>query len=66
MSQETRSRLERDTEEAMLGGVCAGIANYLGTDPLLIRIAFLIWVMGDYGFIYLLLWILMPEKDYDR
>lgn len=33
-------RLYRDTENAKLGGVCAGIGKYFGTDPVWIRLAF--------------------------
>src|SRR5579863_3710763 len=31
-------RLFRDTENGMLAGVCAGIADYLGVEPMLVRI----------------------------
>lgn len=56
-------RLFRDTDNAMLAGVAAGLANYLGIDALLIRILFVIGVFtGGWGIlIYLLLWLLVPE-----
>jgi phage shock protein PspC (stress-responsive transcriptional regulator) len=34
-----RSRLTRDADEAMLAGVCAGIARHLGLRPKVVRIA---------------------------
>ncbi len=32
-------RLYRNTERGLLAGVCAGIADYLGVEPLLVRLA---------------------------
>ncbi len=37
-----RNRIYRDTERAWIAGVCAGIADYLGTEPLVIRLAALL------------------------
>ena len=57
-------RLFRNTDEAVLGGVCSGLSAYLGIkDPIIIRILFLILIFG-FGvsiFFYLLLWIIIPE-----
>src|SRR5690606_5379965 len=38
-SEQTR-RIYRDTDNAMLGGVLAGLAKYLNTDPLWVRLVF--------------------------
>lgn len=47
-----------------IGGVCGGIAEYFGIDPLLVRIGFLLMVFMGYGFLlYLLLWILAPRNE---
>ena len=35
-----RKRLERSRDDRYIGGVAAGIATYLGIDPILIRLAF--------------------------
>ena len=58
-------RLYRSVNDRMLGGVCGGLGDYLGIDPTFIRIFFfLIFFGGGAGFwIYLLLWILIPEVD---
>lgn len=48
-----------------IGGVCGGLAEYLGIDPLLVRIIVfvLIWC-GTIGlWLYLLIWLLAP-RDY--
>jgi len=58
-------RLFRSTNDRMLGGVCGGLGDYLGIDPTFIRIFFFIIIFGGgAGFwIYLLLWLLVPEAD---
>ena len=37
-SSSTRYRLWRDTDRGMLAGVCAGIADYIGVEPIVIRL----------------------------
>lgn len=64
VDEETASkRLFRDTENAMLAGVCAGIAKYLGTDPVWVRLAFVALVLlGASGvLLYIILWLIVPE-----
>jgi len=55
-----QKRLYRDEQNKVLGGVCAGIANYLNLDPLLIRV---LWVLlpGANLLAYLILWIAVPS-----
>ena len=55
-------RLSRSNNK-MIGGVCAGIAEYLGLDPTIVRI---VWVLllffAGFGImLYLILWIIMPK-----
>ena len=47
----------------MIGGVCAGIADYLGLDPTIVRIAWILTVFfaGFSILLYLILWIVMPK-----
>ena len=53
--------LRRSSTNKVLGGVCGGLAEYTGTDPLLWRVAFVaLAVMGAGIFIYPLLWLLVP------
>lgn len=53
--------MKRSTESKLLGGVCAGIGENYGIDPLFVRlafaIAFLMWGVGLLA--YCLLWLLM-------
>jgi phage shock protein C len=38
-STTTRHRLWRDTDRGILVGVCAGIADYIGVEPIVVRLA---------------------------
>ncbi|MDQ1663072.1 MAG: phage shock protein [Blastococcus sp.] len=61
-SAPTRPQLRRSGTEKMAGGVCGGLAEYSGVDPLLWRVGFVaLTVLGGSGLlIYLMLWVLMP------
>jgi phage shock protein PspC (stress-responsive transcriptional regulator) len=54
-------KLYRDENSKVLGGVCSGIANYFGIDPLIVRILFVIF-FGVAFFPYLILWIAVPSS----
>jgi phage shock protein PspC (stress-responsive transcriptional regulator) len=59
-----RKRLFRDTDRALIAGVCAGLAEYFGLDVLIIRILFVIATIVTAGWIillYIVLWLLVPE-----
>ncbi len=60
-----KKRLYRDEENNILGGVCSGIANYFGIDPLIIRIIFAATIIfGGFGtIIYILLWIIVLKAE---
>lgn len=56
-------RLYRDPEDAMLGGVCSGLASYFHTDRVWFRLGFVIAAIAGFGapvLIYILLWIVLP------
>jgi len=46
----------------MIAGVCGGVAAYLGVDPVLVRLAFVILLLASgIGLaIYVILWVVMP------
>jgi phage shock protein PspC (stress-responsive transcriptional regulator) len=58
-----RPQLRRSGTEKMLGGVCGGLAEYSGIDPVLWRVGFVgLTLAGGAGVVvYLLLWVLMPS-----
>jgi phage shock protein C len=57
-------KLYRSDTEYVIGGVCGGLADYLGMDPTIVRLLF---VLGAFlGFatvlVYLIMWIVVPEE----
>ena len=54
-------RLFRDEENKVLGGVCAGVANYFGIDTTLVRIIFVLSGIGFFA--YILLWAFVPSNS---
>lgn len=56
-------KLYRNTKDKLIFGVCSGIAEYVGIDPVIVRIAFIF--LGGTLLIYLLLAVLMPVKKCD-
>lgn len=56
-------KLYRDKDNALLGGVLSGLGHYLGVDPLWLRIimVILLFGLGTGFFVYIILWILIPE-----
>lgn len=61
---EEKKRLTRSNDK-MIAGVCAGIANYLGIDPTLVRIAYVLMVLfAGFGILlYVILWLVMPKSE---
>ena len=57
-----RGRLYRNADDKIIGGVCSGIANYLGIDPVIMRIIFVL-LFGALFWIYILLWIIVPSQS---
>jgi len=56
-------KLYRDKDNAMIGGVLAGLGHYFGIDKVWLRIFFLIlfFAWGTGVLAYIILWIVMPE-----
>jgi phage shock protein PspC (stress-responsive transcriptional regulator) len=55
-------RLFRDEHNKVLGGVCSGIANYFGIEPLVVRILWF-FLIGVNILGYLILWIAVPSTS---
>ena len=55
-------RLYRDENHKLLGGVCSGIGNYFGIDPIIVRILFVLF-FGVTFFAYFILWIAVPGSS---
>ncbi len=61
---EEKKRLTRSNNK-MIGGVCAGLAEYLDLDPTIVRIVWVLMVFfaGFGGLLYVILWLVMPNQQ---
>lgn len=57
-------KFERSTTNRVIGGVCAGLADYLNFDISLMRVLFVVAALcGSFGFwLYIILWIVTPSQ----
>ena len=57
--------LRRSRRHRMLAGVCGGLAEWLGWDPTLVRVLYVVVSILSAAFpgavVYLILWVVMPE-----
>lgn len=55
-------KLQRDSRNKVVGGVCSGLANYFDIDASLVRLLFaFMFLCASAGFwLYIILWIVMP------
>jgi len=65
MEDMSSARLLR-SRDRILGGVCGGLANWLGWDPTIVRIAYVLISILSAAFpgtiVYIILWVIMPEE----
>jgi phage shock protein C len=66
MAVETRKSLRRSRSNRMIGGVVSGLADYIGMDPVLARVLYVLISVFSAAFpgilVYLILWVVMPEE----
>ncbi|MEO6761089.1 MAG: PspC domain-containing protein [Candidatus Saccharimonadales bacterium] len=58
-------RLYRSVTDRRIAGVCGGLAEYFGIDPVIVRVIAIILLLpgGLPGFVpYVILWIVVPDK----
>ncbi len=59
-------KLYRSQSNKVIAGVCAGLANYLGIDPTVARILFVLVSFFSAAFpgilVYVILWAVMPSE----
>ena len=58
--------LSRPRSGRVIAGVCAGLAERFGWSVFLVRLLFLLSIVipGSQVLVYIVLWILMPSRDY--
>ena len=59
--------LRRSRSDRMLAGVCGGLATYLGMDPTIVRVVYVLASVLTVAFpgilVYIILWLIVPEGD---
>lgn len=64
MNDANGRKLIRPFEGRMVAGVCAGLGDYFGADPNIVRLVFAaLSIFGGAGVLmYLVAWLLVPEE----
>jgi phage shock protein C len=59
--------LRRSRDHRLIGGVCGGLADYLGLSPTKVRILYVLGSVLSVAFpgilVYLILWFVIPNQD---
>jgi phage shock protein C len=60
--------VRRSRGDRVIAGVCGGLGRYLGIDPVLLRVAFIILALANgLGLIaYVVAWVAIPEEGADQ
>ncbi|MEM9326126.1 MAG: PspC domain-containing protein [Bacteroidota bacterium] len=59
------SKRLRRSDSKVIGGVCAGLAEYMDLDPVLVRVGyFLLSILTAFSgvLVYIILWIVLPDS----
>jgi phage shock protein C len=59
-------RLTRSTSNCMIAGVCAGLGEYLGIDPTVVRLLVILAFFTGFGgiaLVYLIMALVVPEQS---
>ena len=58
--------LRRSVDDRVIAGVCGGLARWLGWDPTLVRVLYVVVSVLSAAFpgilVYLVLWVVMPPE----
>lgn len=63
-SKKSKRKFYRNADDASIGGVCSGLAAYLGMETWIVRAIFVLMILFGIGsgiLIYIVLWIVVPE-----
>ncbi len=65
MSDNNVKRLYRSRDNRMISGVCAGLAEYVGVDPTIVRLLFVLGLFagGATFWAYLVMLLIVPEEQ---
>ncbi len=58
--------LYRSRQHKLIAGVCGGLAEWLGWDPTVVRVLYVLLSIASVGFpgviAYIILWMVMPKE----
>ena len=62
---EVKKKLVRSNNK-MVAGVCGGLGEYLGIDPTIVRILYVLMLLfAGFGLLlYVILWLIIPKAEY--
>jgi len=64
-----KKRLRRSSKNSMIAGVCGGFAEYIGWDPVAVRILYVLISIISTAFpgllFYIIAWLLIPKDSFD-
>ena len=63
--QNPSRKLYRSRKDRIISGVCAGLGDFLGIDPTVVRVIFVLGMVlgfGSFAFIYLVMIFIVPEE----
>jgi len=65
VARPTTRTLTRPRQGRIIAGVCAGLADRFGWSVFLVRLLFVLSIVipGSQVLIYIVMWILMPNRD---
>lgn len=56
-------RLYRSRTDKKIAGVCGGLGEYFGIDPVIVRIVFVVLIFMGVGILlYLISWLIIPKQ----
>ncbi|MDP3148443.1 MAG: PspC domain-containing protein [Ignavibacteria bacterium] len=60
----------KKSKNKMIAGVCGGLAEWLGWDPTVVRLGYVLVSILSVAFpgllVYIILWVVMPAADSDE
>jgi phage shock protein C len=63
----TSNKLQRSSSNRIIAGVCGGIADWLGWNPTMVRVLYVVGSILSVAFpgllVYIILWIVMPKAS---
>jgi phage shock protein PspC (stress-responsive transcriptional regulator) len=66
MNIDLRQPLRRSSRDYLIGGVCGGLAEWLGWDPTFVRVMYVALSVFSAAFpgilVYIIMWIIVPEE----